>query len=291
MSSRFPGSAIAVLGFLLVAGSGSAQPSPQLDHFQCYRAKGRDLDVTVSLADEFGVKPTTRLDDPRLFCNPVDKNEEGIADPTAHLACYEIRNKNRSVDDDDDDRRRRKQFLREVLVTNQFGEQTLKVDEGELLCTPSEKNGVASELLLDHFKCYHADGDLSVTVDLEDQWGASPQTHVGDPRLFCNPADKNGEGILDPTGHLTCYEIRPAAQCLQEDDDGERRRRLPWRKVLVENQFGRQYLKVTQAKLLCVPSETAYGTGSLGQNGTLAPLLALAGCLVVTAGPLRRRRH
>jgi len=96
----------------------------------------------------------------------------------------------------------------------------------------------------DHFKCYEAKGDsLNLAVDLEDQFGVEPGVPVKEPKLFCNPVDKNGEGIVNPAAHLTCYEIR---------GDGEKR------DVVVENQFGRQTLKVEKPRLLCVPSEKVH---------------------------------
>lgn len=94
--------------------------------------------------------------------------------------------------------------------------------------------------VLDHFKCYEAKGDpLDVTVDLQDQFEAEPGVLVKKPVFFCNPVPKNGEGILDPAAHLTCYEI---------SDDGEKR------DVVVEHQFGAQTLEVKKPKLLCLPS-------------------------------------
>jgi hypothetical protein len=94
---------------------------------------------------------------------------------------------------------------------------------------------------LDHFKCYEAKGDsLNVAVDLQDQFEVEAGVRVKKPVFFCNPVDKNGEGIRNPTAHLTCYKI---------DDGGKERA------VVVENQFGRQTLKVKKPTLLCVPSE------------------------------------
>ena len=61
--------------------------SAALDHFKCYKAKGASLDVLVSLVDQFGVEPEVLVGKPKLFCNPVDKNDEGISNPEAHLTC------------------------------------------------------------------------------------------------------------------------------------------------------------------------------------------------------------
>jgi hypothetical protein len=95
-----------------------------LDHFKCYRVKGKRVDQTVALEDQFGVEPQVTVRKPMLFCNPVSKNGEEIKDPTARLTCYEL------PEDDVED---------EVKVANQFGLQTLQVDRSKLLCLPSEE--------------------------------------------------------------------------------------------------------------------------------------------------------
>ena len=35
---------------------------------------------------------------------------------------------------------------------------------------------------------------------------------IRDPFLFCNPVDKNGEGIRNPDDHLACYRALPSGQ-------------------------------------------------------------------------------
>ena len=157
-----------------------------------------------------------------LGVNPVTGDEvTDIGDPTVHLTGYEIGD----VDDDSDSDA---VVERIVIVTNQFGEeQELLVNDPETLMVPSEKNGEPSDLNLDHFQCYGAEGvAVNVIVDLEDQFGAS-QNWVGEPELFCNPVNKNGEGIIDELNHLTCYEIGEGV-----DDDSEEF------DVQVNNQFG-----------------------------------------------------
>ena len=103
--------------------------------------------------------------------------------------------------------------------------------------------GIGVDIDLDHFKCYEAVGvPVNVITTLEDQFGLQPLVLVGKPKFFCNPVDKNGEGIKDPTAHLTCYEIAVAEKIE--------------RVVVVANQFGEQQaLEVENSKLLCVPSE------------------------------------
>ena len=212
-----------------------------LDHFKCYEAEGDELDVLVSLEDQFGFDPDVWVGEPKLFCNPVDKNGEGIFDPTAHLTGYGIGGDD---DDDDDDRM-------SVSVLNQFGEQELIIDEPELLLVPSEKNGVPSILDLDHFKCYGAEGDpLNMIVSLVDQFVEEPEeVLLGEPELFCNSVNKDDLGILDPEAELTCYGIEEGDDDDDDDDDDVER------EVFVSNQFGGQFLEIGESKLLCVPSE------------------------------------
>jgi hypothetical protein len=100
---------------------------------------------------------------------------------------------------------------------------------------------------LDHFKCYKVK-DLRMprfterTVALEDQFGVNDGNfEVRKPVLICNPANKNGEGINNAAGHLTCYKVR-----------GPRLRPRP--SLAVGNQLGTTELEATKPALLCVAS-------------------------------------
>lgn len=97
----------------------------------------------------------------------------------------------------------------------------------------------------DHYACYRAKfkpRQPKREVTLRDQFDeAGPvQTRVLKPRYFCNPASKNGEPIGDPTGHLTCYFLKPKK--LQAN-------------ATVDNQFGTETITTKKAKMLCLPSE------------------------------------
>ena len=61
--------------------------------------------------------------------------------------------------------------------------------------------------------------------------------------MFCNPADKNGEGILNEDDHLTCYKVK-----------GPKLLPLDRPKVEVGNELGSLQLQATKAMLLCLPS-------------------------------------
>jgi hypothetical protein len=174
------------------------QPPPEPDHFQGYPTTpvvGNEGPI-VQIVDQFGSQ-TTDLGLPIRFLVPVDKNDEGLGDPISHLTCYQI------VDGDPGP---------QVISTNQFGAQPLTLGDPDSLCVPTEKLISPGPVDLDHYKCYQAAGaQVDLGVGLVDQFQART-TLVLDPKLFCTPADKNGEGIADPLTHLTCYTTNPIGQ-------------------------------------------------------------------------------
>lgn len=223
-------------------GAGHPNCGVDLDHFKCTQAsvtKGTSRFVrrTVGLADQFEAV-NTRAHFVNALCNPVDKNDEGILDSTAHLTCY-------STTDD-----RLAPFVgREVIVRNQFGEQHLRVRRPFRLCVPSIRNGVPSTLGIDHFRCYKArfkvDSPLFVerVVKLTDADGTRHVLVRPDVR-FCTPVDKNGEGIDDVSAHLTCYRLMHVAEpppFIRQN-------------VTMTNQFGNIQLTPNRFPHLCVPS-------------------------------------
>jgi cysteine-rich repeat protein len=183
-----------------------------LDHFQCYQAKeapktAKFPEHVVSLADQFETVDTVAVKHPRFICAPVDKNGEGIMDPTAHQTCYTIR----------DDRSLLGRFQkREVIINNQFGLQRLVVTRPNHLCLPASKAippGQPSPTTpdIDHYRCYKAKpvaGSLkpSVQVTLEDQFDRRVKQTRACVRL-CTPVSKNGEPIDNPDAHLVCYRV------------------------------------------------------------------------------------
>ena len=173
---------------------------------------------------------------PDRLCNPADKNSEGIDDPTAHAMCYRIAEVGFSK--------------RNVMVDNQFGQQTLRVVSPETLCNPAIKDGVPTTAVMNHFKCYRVRGRgfTERTVSVADQF-ETKMTRVLKPLLLCNPVDKNGEGIPDPSCHLVCYRIKDASG------------QVPFapKDVTVEDQFTTEDLhslvgQCRQVAHLCVPS-------------------------------------
>ena len=120
---------------------------------------------------------------------------------------------------------------------------------------PGEKDGIPSNLNIDHFKCYKMKKPKGVPKFLEQQELLKDQfeeknTRVRKPKFFCNAVDKNGEGILNPGGHLTCYKIK----------DVRGQPKFPQAEFEIDDQFSNgeplkaqrgRGIKVTYA---CVPS-------------------------------------
>jgi hypothetical protein len=195
----------------------------------------------VTLEDQF-VTTTARVLRPHRFCNPANKNNEGISDPTAHLNCYKIREPRFTPVD--------------VVVENQFGQQNLTVTRPNTLCVPAEKDMVPSDLNINHFKCYKARttrGTPAFTpreVEVSDQFDMNKLTNVIKPLLLCNPVDKNGEGMPFPENHLVCFRVK--------DVPGQPR--FQPQPIEVSDQFVIEDLGVAQrnecrtVRMLCVPS-------------------------------------
>jgi len=200
-----------------------------LSHFNVYDGVGQDGPV-VTLVDQFQTQ-VVDLGPANLFMEPVNKNDEGIPEPWSGLTCYPIPSGEPAPPT--------------VIATNQFGSQTLDLLDPVELCVPS--SGPSEPLgSLDHYKCYEASGSVVPgPVDLLDNFhdlqGASQTVQDLDPALFCNPVDKNGEGINDISAHLTCYSYTPAGL-------------PPSGPVPIVNQFGEDTLNLTTPSKLCVPS-------------------------------------
>lgn len=102
---------------------------------------------------------------------------------------------------------------------------------------------VGPEKLLDHYKCYQAEGAFEPrTVRLTDQFGTG-RYQVIRPTRLCTPVNKNREGMLNRFNHLVCYQMRRLTNDVF----------VPG-KVLIQNQFGTQALRVVAERELCVPA-------------------------------------
>jgi hypothetical protein len=86
---------------------------------------------TVTVADQF--RPTAgtfTLKKPRLLCNPVDKNGEGIKNADAHLVCYQAKRASGVP---------KHARLSGVQTNNQFGVEVQGTIKERTLCIPSTK--------------------------------------------------------------------------------------------------------------------------------------------------------
>jgi uncharacterized membrane protein len=226
------------------------------DAYQCYDLKtsqgsARFEAREVSLSDQFG-DTVQVVRKGRRLCAPVGVDAIGVSRPAAHLLCYDLEQRR-------DHGHRRRSEPRDVRVSNEFwDDQRLTVKRPERLCLPSTVEHAESgavpgnpwELELDHFLCYGVRAGSRdfdpIEVSLADQFQTSKRL-LNKPQSLCNPVDKNGEGILDPATHLTCYEVKPL--------DGESRLQASKQDVLVSNQFdAEQRFTVESPKSVCVPS-------------------------------------
>jgi hypothetical protein len=104
----------------------------KLNHSWCYEVNGPPVDSDVILADQFGTD-TVRVEQPVLFCNPVEKSIGGkvverIVEREVHLTCYDLHGPQRTE-------------ATLVQISNQFEEDTFTITSFQLLCVPSEKLG------------------------------------------------------------------------------------------------------------------------------------------------------
>jgi len=92
----------------------------------------------------------------------------------------------------------------------------------------------------EHYLCYRITGEIRpIPVKLKDQFQGLG-ARVMRPVFLCNPVQKNEQGIKDERTHLVCYQLatlRPVNK-----------------RVVVQNQFGKQQFRVANPQLLCVPS-------------------------------------
>ncbi len=104
----------------------------------------------------------------------------------------------------------------------------------------------AEEVVLDHFKCYVAEGEIPQRDEtvLRDQFRIERGVQIAELRYFCNPVTKVIDGKERPAyedeDHLTCYSLKP------QD---------PFPALVgARNQFGETELRTGKSELLCVPT-------------------------------------
>lgn len=209
------------------------QPTNPPDHYKVYDVNPVTVFHPVSLQDQFDSLTTkfstlVRID---YFANPVNKNNEGAGDPNSHLVWYRMSPPGAPI-------------IRDVTFDNQFGTQNVRIGAPEYVLLPAEKVEIGSEFpqFTDHYECYRViqGTPVNVSVTLWDQF-ESDAVQVEEPVWFCNPVDKNEEGLISEINHLVFYKITPQTDVL--------------RTIYVETQFDTLTLDADSSRWLGVPSE------------------------------------
>lgn len=239
-----------------------------LDHFRCYTAlipkpaSGQPpfpkfTPRPVTLEDQFETKLTNVLK-PLAVCAPADKNDEGVLDQNTHLEAYQIADSTTPVQP--------RFVIHRNTVSNQLGTLVVDSTKADRLLVPTNKAiGTTppsppdlANINVDHYKCYLAvvakapKGQAPfptfkpINVAVEDQFGSRVVT-LTKPSRFCNPVEKNNEGVKNPNNHLMCYagviaKTSPAQPV------------FPKTRVALANQFGTEVLDLTLGADFCVPS-------------------------------------
>ena len=229
--------------------------TPALDHFLCYETHRRALNRKgVSANDDLG-NTTITVRQAKRLCAPVNKNNE---DPTAplhpgHETFYTIKQTSPHFAP-----------VKNLTITDQFG--TIQVDlvRPERLLVPTSKSLTAPPppplaTPLDHFKCYRVRGARvrvpNVSVQTQFNPGGPITVAIKRPRDLCLPVDKNGEGILNSTIGLMCYQVRTSPQSPP--------------RVFTTDQFESADYPLFGIRDLCVP--LLAGPGTCGDGKLNAP--------------------
>ncbi len=103
---------------------------------------------------------------------------------------------------------------------------------------------------LDHYLSYKVKSTEfeKLEVTLTDQFESDVLFEVKKPKEIYNPADKNGEGIIDPDTHLVAYEIKRAKTKPRQPKHVKRTN------IEVVNQFGTIFVDTKKPDRLLVPS-------------------------------------
>jgi hypothetical protein len=162
------------------------------------------------------------LAQPAQAQRPVDFEEE------THFRCYTISNQTPEP-------------ATTVSLDDQFLEATLSVDEPELFCPPTSKDGLEIEEPEEHLTTYNAPWPLepNLIVSTEDQFGPRTLQVVGARELYV-PTEKNELGFPDELNHYWCYEA-----------SGPRVRQ----RVTLDDQFGTHTVRVERPHRFCNPVE------------------------------------
>ena len=227
-----------------------------LDHYLCYKAGNawgseKFPKTEVTLSDQFQDRTVT-LVKPMQYCNAVDKNGEGVENPSAHLTCYKAQP---AVKIDP-----------QVPSTDQFGSLTLNLQKRPTqVCVPTQQAGepmpagaiVTASVSLPasgNFDLYKARTERgtpkfeSLDVNLADQW-IDEDVKLTKPVRLGVATSVNEGSVPNPSAQLACYLVKRASQFKKRDVD-------------IANQFGEFSLTVRKPNMLCVPSSQTIPNGN-----------------------------
>jgi hypothetical protein len=108
-------------------------------------------------------------------------------------------------------------------------------------------------MLVDHFACYNVAGAKALRDSVDeviDQFRNHQEVTLRRPSYLCTPADKEGEGMIDPYTHLLCFDVKER-ECAVYKYNTNGCARVD---VRVTNQLGTFELRVKRSRLFCVPS-------------------------------------
>jgi disintegrin len=239
-----------------------------LDEYLCYKTKISQATTmpVVTLEDQFDTAPVSyQVVKGRHVCTPANRNGTGVNDPVTHLRSYTIKAVPGSP-----------KFQRRTLlrVTNDLGEIRLDATKPDLLLVPVDKDLTTDPpppmtSALDHFKCYKVKVSIgtprfvSTAVSMTDQFTSPAKSFLlKKPRHLCNPVDKNGEGINNPTAHLLCYKAKGGIP--------KHVRRIG---VHVNGQFGPEIVDTVKEDEICIPSAKALSPSGAFVDGMEGSLL------------------
>ena len=227
------------LGLLLVATASVAfaqiPPLPE-NHYKVYLSAPIPISRPLILQDQFGTFTVIEETFDR-FSTPTEKRHTDgtvspIHDPLIHMDWWRIFSP---------------QPERRIIGIDQFGSGEWTVKDAAYLLTPSLKNvtGPVPIPAWNHYVCYDAIAGPLVgqPVVLIDQFG-NAQVQVFHPRFFCNPAQKQADGVIypikDPIVHLACYVVEnPISSGIP---------------ITTTDQFGFWQTQIQLNNCLCVPA-------------------------------------
>jgi hypothetical protein len=213
------------------------QIGADIDPFKCYKARGGAgaSSQVLTVSDELGSRGVA-VAKAEALCNAAAVNQQAVADPTAHLTCYQLKNVPGTP-----------RFLRRTVeITNRFGAQTVTLLKPSSLCVPSAHDGAAAALPTDAVTCYRARrADAAQIVDVQDAF-QNESTRVRKLASVCLPTDTGG-GVIDRADRLACYTIRSVPG----------QPRFVQRDVSVADAISTQTLTARTPSTLCVPSGVA----------------------------------